>query len=138
METLSTKRQTLLHKIVRQYVEEGLAQGNFDKIPYRDDVELRAPICPGGSAVPLRKKDQLREVWWTPLPDLVERCEVVDSYVNEARTAATVEFYCYLSDQKTKLRIVDRFKIDENGNITEQENFFDPRDVTNPGWQQAQ
>jgi hypothetical protein len=136
METLNTNRQGQLHKIVRLYVEEGLAKGNFEVIPYHDDVELRAPLCPGGSANPLRGKKQLREIWWKPLPDLVESCEIADSYVNEDQTAATVEFYCYLREPKVKLRIIDRFTINENGKITAQENFFDPRDVTNPGWQQ--
>ncbi len=136
METLTTNRKAQLHSIVRAYVEEGLAKGNFDAIPYHEEVELRAPLCPGGSAVPLKGKQQLREIWWKPLPDLVESCEVVDSFVNEEQTAATVEFYCYIGEPKVKLRIMDRFKINENGEITEQENFFDPRDITNPGWQQ--
>jgi hypothetical protein len=30
---------------------------------------------------------------------------------------------------------MDRFSIDESGEITAQENFFDPRDITHPGWQ---
>lgn len=137
METLATEKQAKLHHIMQKYVEEGLAKGNFDAIPYHDDVALRAPLCPGGSAVPLKGKEQLRNVWWPPLPDLVERCEVVDSFVNEAQTAATVEFYCYIREPNVKLRIIDRFIINEDGQITEQENFFDPRDITNPGWQQS-
>jgi hypothetical protein len=32
------------------------------------------------------------------------------------------------------LRVADRFNVNEQGKITEQENHFDPRDVTNPGW----
>lgn len=136
METMTTSRKSQLHNIVRAYVEEGLIKGNFDAIPYHEDVELRAPLCPGGSAVPLKGKEQLRKIWWGPLPDLVESCEVVDSFANEDLTAATVEFYCYLRAPKVKLRIIDRFSINENGLITAQENFFDPRDITHPGWQE--
>ena len=33
------------------------------------------------------------------------------------------------------LRVADRFTVDAAGQIIEQENHFDPRDVTNPGWQ---
>jgi hypothetical protein len=29
---------------------------------------------------------------------------------------------------------MDRFKINDAGKITEQENFLDPRDVVMPGW----
>jgi len=33
------------------------------------------------------------------------------------------------------LRVADRFTVNAEGKIIEQENHFDPRDVTNPGWQ---
>jgi hypothetical protein len=32
------------------------------------------------------------------------------------------------------LRVADRFSVNGAGAIIEQENHFDPRDVTNPGW----
>ncbi len=32
------------------------------------------------------------------------------------------------------LRVIDRLQVNDEGKITSQENFFDPRDVTNPGW----
>jgi hypothetical protein len=137
MENSTTERKMQLHQLVRKYVMEGLAKGNFDAIPYHDDVELRAPLCPGGSAVPLKGIQQLREVWWAPLPGLVEDCEVIDSYVNESQNGATVEFHCHLREPKVTLRVVDRFRFDDKGKILAQENFFDPRDVTNPGWQQS-
>jgi len=35
------------------------------------------------------------------------------------------------------LRVADRFTVNDEGRIVEQENHFDPRDVTNPGWQNA-
>jgi ketosteroid isomerase-like protein len=37
-----------------------------------------------------------------------------------------------LLDPPVHLRVADRFTIDDNGRIAEQENHFDPRDVTNP------
>jgi len=118
-----------LHRIARDYVEKGLGLKNFDNIPYHDNVELRAPLCPGGSATPLRGKEQLREIWWAPLPDLVKSVELFDSYVNRELNGATVEFHCTISEPACVLRIMDRFKIDESGKIIVQENFFDPRSV---------
>ena len=38
-------------------------------------------------------------------------------------------------DPPCTLRVIDRLTVDAGGKIVEQENFFDPRDVTNPGWQ---
>jgi hypothetical protein len=45
-----------------------------------------------------------------------------------------VEFLCGIIAPACTLRIVDRFIVNDEGRISEQENFFDPRDVTNPGW----
>jgi hypothetical protein len=130
-----TTREDQLHHLARSYVTEALGKGNFDAIPYTDDVTLRAPLCPGGSTVPLTGRSNLREQWWTPLPQLVAGVDVLDTYVNRDLTAATVEFLCHIRQPACTLRIIDRFKVNDAGQIIEQENFFDPRDVTNPGWQ---
>jgi hypothetical protein len=130
-----TTREDQLRRIARSYVLDGLGKGDFDAIPYAEDVTLRAPLCPGGSGVPLTGKTNLREQWWTPLPQLVAGVEVLDTYVNRDLTAVTVEFLCHIRQPACTLRIIDRFKVNDAGQIIEQENFFDPRDVTNPGWQ---
>lgn len=131
---LTTDRAAMLHSIARAYVTHGLGAKDFDAIPFAENVSLRAPLCPGGSAVPLVGREKLRAIWWPPLPQLVGRVEVLDTYVNADLTAVTVEFHCEILNPACTLRIVDRFRIDETGKIVEQENFFDPRDVTNPGW----
>ena len=63
--------------------------------------------------------------------------QVFDTFVNEDLTAVTVEFHCGIVDPSCTLRIIDRLKVSAEGKIIEQENFFDPREVTNPGWQEA-
>ena len=134
MPTLTLSKTDLLHEIGRDYVVKGLGGKNFDAIPYADNVSLRAPICPGGSCIPLVGKENLRSIWWAPLPTLVGDVRVVDSFVNSDNTAVTVEFHCDIIDPFCTLRVVDRFTVNEQGQITAQENFFDPRDITNPGW----
>jgi hypothetical protein len=130
-------RTALLHQIARHYAEKGLGGKDFDAIPYADDVTLRAPLAPGGSARPLTGKENLRTIWWAPLPGLVGRVEVKDTFVNKSATAAAVEFTLdVLTSPPVELRILDRFTINEAGEITDQENFFDPRDLTNPGWRE--
>jgi hypothetical protein len=128
------KRKAQLHEIGRNYVTEGLGKKNFDAIPYHEDISLRAPFCPGGNHVPLVGKENLRNVWWPPLPQLVGEVEVVETYLNDDLMAVCVEFYCGILEPKCTLRIIDRFTVDDAGRIIEQENFFDPRDVTHPGW----
>ncbi len=125
-----TKEQ--LHQIGRDYVLKGLGGKNFDAIPYDDDVELRAPILPGGSEKPLKGKENLRTQWWAPLPGLLGQVEVIDSFVNDDLTAVAIEFRCQIINPFCTLRIVDRFRINEEGKIIAQENFFDPRSLTNP------
>ena len=134
MQTETLSRVEVLHSVARDYVLNGLGGKDFDAIPYHKDVVLRAPICPGGSQNPLKGKENLRTQWWAPLPTLLAGVDLVDSYVNSDESAVTVEFHCHITQPACTLRIVDRFTINEEGEITEQENFFDPRDITNPGW----
>ena len=129
-----SERKTQLHAIARGYVTEGLGKGNFDAIPYAEDVSLRAPLAPGGSTHPLQGRENLRTVWWAPLPALVGGVEVVESYVNEDLTRVAVEFHLQVTNPACTLRILDRFTVNEEGEIVQQENYFDPRDVTNSGW----
>ena len=128
-------RTQQLHHLARAYVLDGLGKGNLDVIPYAENVVLRAPLCPGGSGVPLAGRAKLRQKWWAPLPQLVAGVEVIDTFVNREETAVAVEFLCHIRAPACTLRIIDRFKVDAAGLIVEQENFFDPRDVTDPGWQ---
>ena len=125
-----------LHAIGRSYVAS-LGAGDFESIPYTEDVELRAPLCPGGSTTPLIGRKSLKETWWAPLPGLVSGVEVIDSYVNKDHSGVVVEFRCRIDAMSCTLRIIDRFTVNDAGEITSQENFFDPRDVTNPGWRSA-
>ena len=130
-------RSARLHALARRYVTEALGKKDFDAIPYADDVTLRVPISPGGSANAIVGRENARTDWWTPLPGLIGEVEVLDTYVNQDLSGVAVEFLCGIINPPCTLRVVDRFKVNADGKIVEQENFFDPRDVTNPGWQDA-
>jgi len=132
MYTETNSKTDMLRQVAKDYVLKGLGEKNFDNIPYDENVALRAPLCPGGSAVPLIGKENLRTQWWAPLPSLLGSVTLIDTYVNEAQTAVTVEFHCEIIQPACTLRTIDRFKINDDGRITEQENFLDPRAVTNP------
>ncbi len=126
-----TERKKELIQIAENYVLKGLGGKNFDAIPYDENVTLRAPLNPGGSAVPISGKETLRNTWWAPLPDLVGKVNVLDIFVNSDLTAVTVEFHCEIVNPACWLRIVDRFKVNDEGLITDQENFFDPSPLSN-------
>ncbi len=132
METTTLSKADLLQAIAQNYVLKGLGGKNFDAIPYDDNVTLRAPLCPGGINTPLVGKENLRSQWWAPLPSLVKGVDLIDTYVNKDKTAVAVEFHCHIINPACTLRVIDKFTINEEGKITAQENFFDPRAVTNP------
>jgi len=109
-----------------------LARRDFDAIPYADNVVLRAPVVPGGGANPLSGRETLRTVWWQPLVPALDgvTVNVIDYYVNADATAVCVTAEVILPVAKATLRVADRFTVDADGRITEQENHFDPRAVT--------
>lgn len=133
-----TKRREQLRAAAEAYFE-GLRRKDFSAIPFDDNVSLRAPLCPGGVHRPVKSKDAVREQWWEPLEPALEGVEVkvLDYYFNESLTGIITEAEVTIKavDPPATLRVADRFNVNEQGKITEQENHFDPRDVTNPGWQ---
>jgi hypothetical protein len=73
------------------------------------------------------------------IPVLKSITPVVRAYINDALTAIITEAEIKISavNPPVTLRVADRFTVNQEGKIVEQENHFDPRDVTNPGWQNA-
>ena len=120
---------------------EALRRKDFSLIPYDDNVTLRAPLAPGGVNQPLVGKEAVRAQWWQPLEPALAgvQVQVLDHYVNESLTSivAAAEITITITDPPVTLRVADRFTVNEAGRIVEQENHFDPRDMTNPGWQRG-
>lgn len=141
METKEPDEKRHQLKTVADAYFQALRRKDFAAIPYADDVSLRAPLAPGGVNHPLIGKDALQSDWWRPLEPALNgvRIRVLDHYVNDTLTAIVAEAEITLTavNPPVTLRVADRFTIDADGKILEQENHFDPRDVTNPGWQKA-
>lgn len=132
-----TQRKEQLRTVAEAYFE-GLRSKNFESIPFAENVTLRAPLAPGGVNAPLHGRENLRETWWAPLPGLLGEVRLADIYMNESLTAVVGEAEIEVrTDPPVRLRVADRFTVDDDGKIVEQVNHFDPRDLTNPGWQQG-
>jgi SnoaL-like domain len=125
------ERKAQLRQAAAKYFE-GLAKKDFNLIPYDDDVSLRTPLAPGGIHKPLVGKENLRTVWWTPLPAILGEVRVFDFYYNDDLAAVVGEAEVEITNPKARLRVADRFTVNSAGKIVEQVNHFDPRDVTNP------
>ena len=127
-------RAAALRSAVEGYFE-GLRTKDFDRIPFAEDVTLRAPLAPGGVETPLMGREVLRSAWWAPLPGLLGDVRLLRVYVDDGLTAAVGEAEVEVrTDPPVLLRVADRFTVDDAGRIREQVNYFDPRDLTNPGW----
>lgn len=135
---IAAKKREQLRAIAEGYFD-ALRRKDFSAIPYDDNVTLRAPLAPGGVNQPLVGKEALRTQWWQPLGPALEgvQIKVFEHYINEAMTGIVTEAEIKINvvDPPATLRVADRFTVNEQGKIIEQENHFDPRDVTNPGWQ---
>ena len=107
---------------------------DFDAIPYHPPVVFRAPIAPGGRHFPLLGRDVVRSVWWPPLVPILWGTRILEHFYNDSDTAIVTVADIYLRAPRVTLRVADRFEVDENGQIIDQENYFDPRDATTPRW----
>ena len=135
-QNLAVKRRAQLRAVAEAYFA-ALAKKDFAAIPYDDHVSLRAPLCPGGVHTPLVGKEAVRTIWWPPLVPAVGAVKVLDHYINDDLTAICTEALITTVNPSATLRVADRFTVSAEGKIIEQENHFDPRDVTNPGWQKS-
>jgi len=115
-----------LKKISETYFQ-ALREKNFNAIPFSDDIVFRAPLAPGGSGNPIKGKKDLFEKWWKPLEPALEGAEIkiIDHYYNESLTEVVTKVEFYIAVLGATLRAADRFIINKEGKIAEQENHFD-------------
>jgi catechol 2,3-dioxygenase-like lactoylglutathione lyase family enzyme len=115
-----------LKQIAETYFQ-ALRDKDFDAIPFSDDIIFRAPLAPGGSGNPIRGKKEVFEKWWKPLEPALDgaRIKIVDHYYNESLTELVTKVEFYIAVMGATLRAADRFVINNEGKIIEQENHFD-------------
>lgn len=114
-------------KSISETYFQALRSKDFSAIPYSDNVVLRAPLAEGGSHNPLKGKQALFEKWWTPLEPALDGVviNIVEHYYNESLTEIITKADITIAVLGVTLRVADRFIINEEEKITEQENHFD-------------
>jgi len=128
-----TVRKAQLRRAAEEFFD-GLNRKDFEAIPYDENIVFRAPIAPGGRHFPLMGREAVRAVWWAPLVPMLWTVKVLEHYYNDELTAIVTEADIHTVNPRATLRVADRFTVSRSGKIVEQENHFDPRDVTDPGW----
>ncbi len=111
---------------------DSLRKRDFNTIPYIENASLRAPFTPGGVNMPLAGKEAIYNQWWLPLEPALPGViiNVLGHYFHENLEGIISEAEITLAGPGVTLRVADRFTINEDGKITEQENHVDPREVT--------
>lgn len=122
--TMHTKEQ--LKKISETYFQ-ALRDKDFSAIPFSDDIAFRAPLAPGGAHHPIKGKKNVFEQWWKPLAPALDgvTINIVDHFYNESLTELITKADITIGVLGVTLRAADRFIINEEGKIIEQENHFD-------------
>ena len=108
----------------------GLAAKDLSRIPYAPDVRLHAPLAPGGADAPQVGPAALAFLEGV-LPAITD-VRVLDFYVSDDLTGICATALVGIASPAVTLRVADRFTIDADGRIVEQENHYDPRPITNP------
>ncbi len=130
----ASARKGQLKQVVESYFQ-ALDTQNFSAIPYDESIVLRAPLVPGGVNNPLKGKELVEAEWWNPLEPALRgvRINILDHYINETLTGIITEAEITLANPAVTLRVADRFTINSDGKIEEQENHFDASSLQNQG-----
>jgi|SRR4051812_43876473 len=113
-------------KAIAEAYFKGLAQKDISAVPWAADVTLHSPIAPGGLGTPLVGRQVVRD-WLAQLSPVLGEVNVLEHYYNDDLTAIATRADVGITDPPATLRVVDRFTINAEGEITAQENHFDPR-----------
>ena len=127
-----TEKRLLKLKEVAETYFDSLRKQQFEAIPYDDNATLRAPLTAGGVNRPIAGKQTLYNEWWQALEPALRgvTIRILGHYIHENLEGIITEAEITLAGPNVTLRVADRFTVNENGKITEQENHFDPRAVT--------
>jgi hypothetical protein len=65
--------------------------------------------------------------WFASLYPVLGKTKVIEHYFNDEMTVIATRADVGITTPPCAIRVIDRFTINEKGEITEQENHYDPR-----------
>src|SRR3954451_1716544 len=119
------ERRKVLRSVVQAYFD-GLKSKDVSRVPWHDLISLRTPLAPGGADVPIVGIANVRD-FFNGIAPLVGDITVVEVYFSENGIGIAARADVSIVQPACTLRVLDRFDIDAENRITEQENRFDPR-----------
>lgn len=123
-------RRAQLRSVVDAYFT-ALSTNQYDAVPWDEAVVLRSPLAPPNGEVPyerypLNGRAAVRE-WFGNLGPNLGKASLVDWFVNEDLSAVCAEAEVTVLQPPCTLRVIDKFVVNGEGRITDQENHYDPR-----------
>ena len=103
----------------------GLREKDMSRVPWHDRVVFRGPLAPGYPE-PLEGRESV-ESWFAGLYPVLGEVRVIEHFINAAQTEIATRAEVTITPTNGVMRVLDRFVVDSNGRITEQENYYDPR-----------
>ncbi len=119
------ERRALLKSVSEKYFQ-GIAKKDMSAVPYADDVVLRSPLAPEGIDVPLRGKQAVLD-WFASLWPVLGEAKIHEHYFNEDLSIIATRADIHLTQPPSLIRVTDRFQVNAEGLIVQQENHYDPR-----------
>ncbi len=126
MQNQISDRRLLLKATAENYFQ-ALRDKTFSSIPFSEDIVFRAPLAPGGVHHPIRTKQAVFEQWWKPLEPALDNVtiNIIEHYYDESLAGIITKADITIAAMGITLRTADRFIINDEGRIIEQENHFD-------------
>ena len=103
----------------------GLRTKDMSRVPWHDDLVFRGPLAPGYPEPMMGR--QAVQAWFSGLYPVLGDVRVIEHYINVSQTEIATRAEVAITQPKGVLRVLDRFVVDADGRITEQENYYDPR-----------
>src|SRR5262245_20399393 len=128
--TQEEARRAQMKRVAEAYFE-GMGKKDMLQVPWDDYVVLRSPLAPGGLDTPLVGRPAVL-AWFASLFPVLGAMQVIEYYYNEDLTVISTRSDVGITNPPCALRVVDRFTVNANGKITQQENHYDPRPALPP------
>ena len=128
--TSQATRRAQLVSIAEGYFA-GMAKKDMSAVPWDENVVLRSPLAPGGLDTPLVGRAAVLD-WFASLYPVLGEIKVIEHYFNEDLTVIASRSDVGITNPPCALRVVDRFTVNADGKITQQENHYDPRPALPP------
>ena len=105
-----------------------MANKNMNEVPWHDDLVFRGPLAPDYPAA-IEGRGNVLE-WFSGVCPALGQVEVVEHLLSIELTSIATRANVHVGTGV--LRVIDRFVVDGDGRIVEQENHYDPRPALGP------